>query len=253
MASTSGHRSVNPPGRLRTVTSMLESDNQTLLRDMRKAMTLMKEVAVDLEMDNKSERVKELEDGLIHLSKTYDDCVHLSSAIQSIGNLYEPGPQPTDFSKLFDAEIAKSKATSPRQNQPFVRQFREAVWIVHHSGQPMPGEEQEDIIMTSSEHNLLNVTCPITGRSVTELVEPVRSMDCKHIYGKNAIMEHIKDAGGRCPVAGCPKVLQAKRIVCDALLLIEIEELRTMGKQTAGSGVVEDFTVLPEAAEDDEE
>nr|WDV57329.1 MMS21 [Ipomoea batatas]GMC48621.1 E3 SUMO-protein ligase MMS21 [Ipomoea batatas] len=253
MASTSGHRSVIPPGRLRTLTSMLESDNQSLLRDMRNAMNMMKEVAVDLETDNKSEMVKELENGLIQLLETSDECLHFSSAIQSIGNVYEPGPQPTDFRKLFDAEIAKSKATSPAQNQTFLRQFREAVWSVHHSGQPMPGEEQEDIIMTSLEHNLLNVTCPLIGKSVTELVDPVRSMDCKHIYEKKAIMQHIKKSGGRCPVAGCPKVLQAQRIVCDAFLLMEIEDLRQMGKQTAGSGVVEDFTMLPEGAEDDEE
>lgn len=54
-------------------------------------------------------------------------------------------------------------------------------------------------------------------------------------------------------LSGCPKVLQAQRIVCDAFLLMEIEDLRQMGKQTAGSGVVEDFTMLPEGAEDDEE
>nr|GME03328.1 E3 SUMO-protein ligase MMS21 [Ipomoea batatas] len=175
MASTSGHRSVIPPGRLRTLTSMLESDNQSLLRDMRNAMNMIKEVAVDLETDNKSE-------------------------------------MPTDFRKLFDAEIAKSKATSPAQNQTFLRQFREAVWSVHHSGQPMPGEEQEDIIMTSLEHNLLNVTCPLIGKSVTELVDPVRSMDCKHIYEKKAIMQHIKKSGGRCPVAEFPSFRLPKSI-----------------------------------------
>lgn len=38
----------------------------------------------------------------------------------------------------------------------------------------MPGEEQEDIVMTSTQSNILNVNCPLTGKPITELVEPVR-------------------------------------------------------------------------------
>ncbi|KAG6514314.1 hypothetical protein ZIOFF_024664 [Zingiber officinale] len=44
---------------------------------------------------------------------------------------------------------------------------------VHHAGQPMPGEEQEDIVMTSTQNNLLNMKCPLTGKPVTELQNPV--------------------------------------------------------------------------------
>lgn len=45
---------------------------------------------------------------------------------------------------------------------------------VHHAGQPMPGEEQEDIVMTSTQMSILNVTCPLTGKPVVELTDPVR-------------------------------------------------------------------------------
>jgi E3 SUMO-protein ligase NSE2 len=45
---------------------------------------------------------------------------------------------------------------------------------VHHAGQPMPGEEQEDIVMTSTQMSILNVTCPLTGKPVIELMNPVR-------------------------------------------------------------------------------
>lgn len=38
----------------------------------------------------------------------------------------------------------------------------------------MPGEEQEDIVMTSTQSSILNVTCPLTGKPVIELEEPVR-------------------------------------------------------------------------------
>lgn len=45
---------------------------------------------------------------------------------------------------------------------------------VHHAGQPMPGEEQEEVVMTSTQCNLLNITCPLTGKPVIELTNPVR-------------------------------------------------------------------------------
>lgn len=48
---------------------------------------------------------------------------------------------------------------------------------VHHAGQLMPGEEQEDIVMTSTPFGLSNTVCPITGKFVTELAEPVRRLD----------------------------------------------------------------------------
>ncbi|KAG6520242.1 hypothetical protein ZIOFF_017280 [Zingiber officinale] len=38
---------------------------------------------------------------------------------------------------------------------------------VHHAGQPMPGEEQEDIVITSTQNNLLNMKCPLIGKPVT--------------------------------------------------------------------------------------
>ena len=41
----------------------------------------------------------------------------------------------------------------------------------------MPGDEQEDIVMTSTQCNLLNITCPLSGRPITELADPVRRYD----------------------------------------------------------------------------
>ncbi|XLR32397.1 hypothetical protein S83_060297 [Arachis hypogaea] len=84
--------------------------------------------------------------------------------------------------------------------------------------------------MTSTQSSILNMTCPLTGKPVTELEEPVRSVECKHIYEKRIIMQHIKSSN-RCPISGCPKKLRADRVVQDALLLIEIEELRKMNKK----------------------
>lgn len=211
-------------------------------------MTFMKEIAVDLETQNESQMVKELEDAAVQLAETYGDCMLHSSVIESIGNSYQPGTQLTDFKKWLTDEFAKGKgsSTSAPEKDPLIRHFREAVWNVHHAGEPMPGEEQEDIIMTSTQCNLLNITCPLSGKPVFELAEPVRSVECHHIYEKKAIMAYIKNknTNGRCPIAGCPRILQASKVVCDALLLIEIEEMKSMSKQTARTEVIEDFTAL---------
>ncbi|KAL8032075.1 hypothetical protein ABFS82_13G071000 [Erythranthe guttata] len=248
MASTSAPRNSAACGRIASAASTLSSDNQTLIAEIRRATIMMKETAVCFEEDNNSDRVKELEAGVLELVKASDDCSHLSNAIQSIGNEYQPGAELTNFNKLIEDRIERLSAgsSSVSQNHPWLRQFREAVWNVHHAGQPMPGEEQEDIVMTSTDSNLLNITCPLSGKPVTELAEPVRSMDCKHIYEKKPIMQHIrsKNSHGRCPVTGCPKTLQAERVVCDPLLLIEIDELRSMSKQRARADVIEDFTQL---------
>lgn len=227
MASTSRNSST---ARISTAANGLLSDNQTLISDIRKAISMFKGIAVDLEKHEKHHRVNQLEDGVLELLEAYDDCTRFSDAIQAIGNSYQPSDQPTDFKKLLVKEANKLKAASTTnvQNNPLYRSFKEAVWDVHHAGQPMPGEEEEDIIMTTTQNFLLNITCPITGKPIIELEDPVRCMDCKHIYEKNPIFHYIKTKKPKpeCPVAGCPRILHASRVGCDPELLIEIEEMR---------------------------
>ncbi|XP_022717174.1 E3 SUMO-protein ligase MMS21 isoform X1 [Durio zibethinus] len=248
MASTSASRSDGVIGRIRRAASNLYSDNQTLVTDIRKSLNFMREIAVDLERDNQTEMVKQLEDAVVELVEAHENCLHYSSAIQSVGDAYQPGTELTDFKKLLDTEFEKVKASSSSspQNHPLIHQFRQAVWNVHHAGQPMPGEEQEDIVLTSTESNIKNLKCPLTGKPITELTEPVRSVDCKHIYERNAILDFIKSKRGnaKCPVSACPKMLQAKKVTCDPLLLFEIEEQRSLSEETARTGVIEDFTEM---------
>lgn len=223
----------------------MHSENQSLLAELRKSLIIMKEIGVALERDNQSKMVKELENSVVELLSTYENCSNFSSAIQSVGNIYEPKEQLTDFEKLLDNEVAKvsENSSSNFQNHSIIRQFREAIWNVHHAGQPMPGEEQEDIVMTSTQCNILNVTCPLSGKPVAELAEPVRSVECKHVYEKEAIMQYIKSKHYRaqCPVAACPKMLETKMVIADAFLQIEIDELR---KTSRHSGRIQDFTEL---------
>ncbi|KAL2944457.1 E3 SUMO-protein ligase MMS21 [Bienertia sinuspersici] len=188
MASTSTARAGSgvTGRRIKDATTTLSSDNQPLISDIKKALNSMKEIAVEMEKCNRSNEVRELENAFVQLLDTFDESMNFSNVMQSVGENYQPGSQLTDFKKLFESEVSKLKgsSTSNRQTTSMLRQFREAVWNVHHAGQPMPGEEQEDIVMTSTQIGISNTVCPITGKSITELEEPVRSMDCKHIYDK---------------------------------------------------------------------
>ncbi|CAN7001282.1 E3 SUMO-protein ligase MMS21 [Brassica rapa] len=243
MASASSSGGV--AGRLRNASLVLVGDNDSTISDIRKAVTLMKNIAVQLEKDNQTEKVKDLENSVAELLDLYGDCAHRSSAIQSVANGYQPGEQLTDFKKLLDDEFTKLKATTPSvpENHHLMRQFREAVWNVHHAGEPMPGEDEEDIVMTSTQCPFLNVKCPVSGKPLTELTDPVRSIDCKHVYDKASIMHYIAtNPNAKCPIAGCRGKLKNNKVVCDPMLKFEIEELRTMNKQSNRDEVIEDFT-----------
>ncbi|XP_061358221.1 E3 SUMO-protein ligase MMS21 [Gastrolobium bilobum] len=243
MASTS-HGHGGGAARIKNAASTFCSDSQPLIADVRKTVGLMKEIAVEFEKDNLSDKVKELEDAVVELVELSERSVHFSSAVQAVAHRYQPAEELTNFHKLFEDEVSQFKAnqTSDLTRHPLIRQFKEAVWNVHHGGQPMPGEEQEEIVMTSTQSNILNNNCPLTGKPVTELEEPVRSMECRHIYEKKVIMRYIKSKQQQCPISGCPKILHADKLVHDPLLLVEIDEMRKMNKETD----VEDFTMLNE-------
>ncbi|KAJ9182940.1 hypothetical protein P3X46_006870 [Hevea brasiliensis] len=250
MASTSASRHGGAAGRIKNAATTLSAESQSLVAEIRKALHMMTEIAVEFEKDNESAKVKDLENAVAELVEAYENCASYAAAVESVGNIYQPGAELTDFKKLLEDEFEKlrSSSSSSSQNHQLIRKFRGVVWNVHHLGQPMPGEEQEDIVMTSTQSSLLNIICPLSGKPVTELAEPVRSVLCKHIYEKKAIMLYIASERGqpKCPIAGCPKILQAEKVVCDPLLVVEIEEMRCTSRQTARANVVEDFTELDE-------
>lgn len=100
-------------------------------------------------------------------------------------------------------------------------------------------------------------------------------MDCRHVYEKAVILHYIvNNPHASCPVAGkiifcskrlidtiplfshadlsysydhfessgCRGKLQNNKVICDAMLKFEIEEMRTLNKQSTRAEVIEDFT-----------
>jgi len=102
-------------------------------------------------------------------------------------------------------------------------------------------------------------------------------VDCKHIYEKDPIMQYIRSKKPpQCPIAGisllpghslvlpfhevltlfflhqsgCPRVLERGKVICDPLLRIEIEELRSSETGAPNATNIDDLTDL---IDDDEE
>lgn len=86
---------------------------------------------------------------------------------------------------------------------------------VHHAGEPMPGEEQEDIVMTSTQSNILNISCPLSGKPITELAEPVRRYQILQIYPRFSFLPFcsLDCYFPRCNHFGCQLYFNWKKCV----------------------------------------
>ncbi|RRT42330.1 hypothetical protein B296_00057208 [Ensete ventricosum] len=124
--------------RISTAASTLSSDNQHVIAEIRKALSMMRSIAVDLEKQEQYDKVKELEAAVLELLDTYDDCTRFSEAIQTIGSNYQPSEQAFLFPLFFFMlpyylneleNLIKAVSPSVPQNNPFYRQFKESIWV----------------------------------------------------------------------------------------------------------------------------
>ncbi|KAJ7526831.1 hypothetical protein O6H91_16G024800 [Diphasiastrum complanatum] len=241
-----------PLERIRNTAKALESSDRTLMADLHNCVVMMKLVAEDLERENRSEEVEKLGIATLELISVADHLGHHTKALESISSSYNISEGTTDFKKLLKKQAAnfEKQAPSEPENHVYYKQFKEAVWNVHHAGEPMPGQECEDIVMTTSQFGIVNTTCPLSGKPVTELKEPVRSADCRHVYEREAVMAYIKRFSRRqpckCAAAGCPRILVGSSMLCDPSLLMEIQELRVRGQVSSQAHMVADCTELDE-------
>ncbi|KAG6493967.1 hypothetical protein ZIOFF_048973 [Zingiber officinale] len=103
------------------------------------------------------------------------------------------------------------------------------------------GDEDEESESSDSESNDDLELSKVTEMRL--LPSYAGKMDCKHIYEMEPVIHYIrtKKPHHRCSVAGCLKILQVGRVVCDALLTIEIDEMRLASATNIKSTMVEDF------------
>lgn len=236
---------------MRSVMTTLEDSNQALHMELGASLVMLKMVAEDLEGEKQTQQVQELGEATKEIIGLMEEFRCQSKVLQSLKDEYTINEESTDFEKLFSSEIERLKAQTQEQPEHHVlyKQFQEAVWKVHHAGEPMPGQEREDLIIYDTQFSILNTKCPISGKEVIELDNPVRSADCMHVYDKESVMSYIKQFKNKgrqcqCAAAGCPKMLVSERITCDAMLKVEIQELRMRGRVNNRVHAVADCTEL---------
>lgn len=237
--------------RMRSAMSALDDTNQALHMELGSSLVMLKMVAEDLEAENQTELVEELGQAVKEIIGLMEEFECHNKALRSLKDEYTVGDESTDFEKLLSERADQLKAESRVQPEQHIlyKQFQEAVWKVHHAGEPMPGQENVDLIIYSTQYNVVNTLCPISGKPVIELEDPVRSSDCMHIYDRAAVMDYLKgwkDNRRPCPcaAAGCPKPLVMERLVCDPMLKVEIQELRMRGRINTQVHEVADCTEL---------
>lgn len=236
--------------RMRSAMSALDDSNQTLHMELGSSLVMLKMVAEDLEADNNTEQVKKLGEATRDIIALLDEFECHNKALQSLREEYSIENENTEFDKLLAERTDQLRAENSLQPEqhPFFKQFQEAIWKVHHAGEPMPGQEREDLVITCSQYSVVNTHCPISGKPVIELDNPVRSSDCGHIYDKKTVLDYIKKSRSRrpcsCAAAGCPKPLVAERLICDPMLKVEIQELRMRGRNNTQIHDVADCTEL---------
>lgn len=237
--------------RMRSAMSTLDDSNQALHMELGSSLVMLKMVAEDLEAEKQSQRVEELAEATKEIIGLMQEFECHSKALQSLKDRYTISDESTDFEKLLSEQAESLKAQSQVQPEQHIlyKQFQEAVWKVHHAGEPMPGQEREDLIIYNTQSSIVNMKCPISGKEVIHLDNPVRSTDCQHVYDKEAVMNYLKQFKGNgrpclCAAAGCPKPLVMARLVCDPMLKVEIQELRMRGRVNTQVHEVADCTEL---------
>jgi len=116
----------------------------------------------------------------------------------------------TDFRKMMDAKVKECRRKKPMHpsKHESVLDIKQAVWEIHHPNEPFPGtadatNEEVVMAMTQSEKIARNKTCPISGRSIFEVADPVKDKQ-GYVYEKEYIIQMFQRGMNaiECPVAG---------------------------------------------------
>eukprot|EP00242_Pyramimonas_sp_CCMP2087_P003346 CAMPEP_0198232124 /NCGR_PEP_ID=MMETSP1445-20131203/115563_1 /TAXON_ID=36898 /ORGANISM="Pyramimonas sp., Strain CCMP2087" /LENGTH=202 /DNA_ID=CAMNT_0043912775 /DNA_START=381 /DNA_END=989 /DNA_ORIENTATION=+ len=119
----------------------------------------------------------------------------------------------TDFPQSYVCTMAttdfKAKLQVPERNQTIeqneeVKKFERKIWNVHHEGEAMPGEEDEEIaVLGSNIGDYRNAKCPLSGVDIHDLKDPVEDAQ-QIIYEKDVITTYLKKRNNtaQCPHQG---------------------------------------------------
>ncbi|GBG67733.1 hypothetical protein CBR_g861 [Chara braunii] len=243
--------------KVRAAVAAVQAKENEYLKDLEMSTMMLKWIAEECERENESEKVQQLEEGVLDVVKCMNELKHHIDALETVRQEYKYEGEPTDFAHILQVQekhFSDTRPENPKDNS-WYKKFEEAVWNVHHAGIPVGGHgDDEDVIITNSQFNLVNHSCPLTGRLVTDLEDPVWHVECHHVYSLEGVENHLKTVRQRscpCPSSGCPRKLTRNSVKCDNELLAQIEEMRH--RQNAGSSARPAVSVADIAADEEED
>ncbi|KAL3686820.1 hypothetical protein R1sor_013129 [Riccia sorocarpa] len=84
------------------------------------------------------------------------------------------------------------------------------------------------VSITESKYAAINTRCPLSGKLVTELEDPVRSVKCHHVYSQAYAKAYINQSMGisECAVSGCSEFLMESDLISAKTFIDSIQNLR---------------------------
>eukprot|EP00466_Bigelowiella_natans_P002230 jgi/Bigna1/82535/fgenesh1_pg.93_\ len=137
------------------------------------------------------------------------------------------------INELHEEAKAKHADELNGHSEENIKKFKREIWEVNHQGEPMPGDDDEDLVAVDMKRNF---KCPITKDT---LENPVKNQTCGHIYSREAIMTLLKGKQKyKCPCAGCSQYVTVAGLVRDKKIEKELrafieEEARKKANRSA--------------------
>ncbi|GAB5357837.1 hypothetical protein AAMO2058_000408900 [Amorphochlora amoebiformis] len=150
----------------------------------------------------------------------------------------------TKWAQVIEAKKEELKRATledqKRSIEENLREYDRTVWNVNHRGQPMPGDDDEELVVAEVK---LSIKCPVSGEL---LDKPVRNKECKHVYSYESILQLIgKKTRVNCPCSGCNKMVNKNSLIRDQRAERAVKEyIKQTEKRKKQSQTDIDFTQM---------
>ncbi|KAK3264957.1 hypothetical protein CYMTET_26326 [Cymbomonas tetramitiformis] len=188
------------------VCDALESQTKQALEEMKISHDQFSAVAIALEGENDAAKVQELRKALQSVLTHESELNCHIEALSAFRNRYSCTTEKTDFKGLLQQLFEESRRSVPSSTSTCadLKSFDRMVWNVHHQGQAMEGEEDEELLVDPTQgHVFKNPKCPLSGRDIEELDDPVEDQQ-GFIYEKELIERMITRS--RTNEVNCPQI-----------------------------------------------
>lgn len=175
------------------VCDTLESQTKEALEEMKLSHDQFSAVAVALEAENDVAKVQELREALQSVLNHETELNCHIEALSAFRNRYSCTTETTDFKELLQQLFEESRRSVPPSTSTCtdLKSFDRLVWNVHHQGQAMEGEEDEEVMVDPTQGTIFkNLKCPLSGKDIEELDDPVEDQ-LGFIYEKELIERSI--------------------------------------------------------------